>query len=395
MTLKRERQSQPLSFARRIGAMMVGGLVWAGTLSEVATANWYDPPRPSARWDEPLFVASEPQEPSLVWRYGHDSIMPVVAMQDESPLPPPVPMVPMGPMVPLAENAEVIDSPSSDQQEYGEPLEDFNVQFLRSASVLLQPGQWQFDYGLIYAVDDYDYPISLNPSGVARADIKRRTLQVPFALRYGWSEHIQLTSSLPVGWSSQERSSLGLFDETSSKGGIGDLELGMNILCRKGCYGYSPDVILTLGLTVPTGDATYPINGPTQAALANGVWAPSAQLLMIQRYDPIIYFYGIGYRYQAKRQFSGQDVRFGHQFTYNFGVGFAVNDRITLSTSFLGLFQTETEVNGQGLPGSMRDPLRMRFAATTYHRGKIVEPFAEIGMTQDAVDAIVGIVWTL
>jgi len=371
-------------------AVIAGACVLAGHASS-ASAQWEDGSSNSFRIDEPLFVASDFQDNSIVWRYGNGSIMPVTAMQEKEPgpLPPPLPQI--------SENGrvELVDPPVNPEQEYGEPLEDFNVQFLRSSSVLLSPGQWQMDVGLVYAKADYDFPISLSPSGVARADLRRRSLFVPFALRYGLTDRIQLSGGLPIGWAHQEYSSLGRFDQNSDSGGIGDLELGVNLLCREGCYGYSPDVILSFGLTAPTGDAEYAVNGLTQATLANGVWAPSVQLLMIQRYDPIIYFYGLGYRYQAKREFNDQDVFYGHQITYNFGVGFAVNDRITLSTAFLGLYQTETQIDGLGVPGSMRELLRMRFAATTYRCGRIVEPFAEIGMTDDAADAVVGIVWTL
>lgn len=369
--------------------VMAAAIVLLGQVS-IASAQWDYSSSNSFRSDEPLFVASDFEDNSLVWRYGNGSIMPVSALQQEpGPLPPPLPEIPANGKV------ELVDPPVNRDQEYGEPLEDFNVQFLRTASVLLDPGQWQMDVGLVYAKADYDFPISLSPSGVARADLKRRALFVPFALRYGLTDRIQLSSSLPVGWSHQEFSSVGLFDQNSDSGGIGDLELGMNLLCREGCYGYSPDVILSFGLTAPTGDAEYAVNGLTQATLANGVWAPSVQLLMIQHYDPIIYFYGCGYRYQAKRQFDNQDVFYGHQFSYNFGVGFAVNDRITLSTAFLGLYQTETQIDGLGVPGSMRELLRMRFAATTYRCGRIVEPFAEVGMSDDAADAVIGIVWTL
>ncbi len=381
---------RPRKLATRFRSAMLAAAM--ALLGQVATADaqWgYEPP---ARFplNEPLFVAADFQDNNLVWRDGSDTIMPVSAMQEvPGPLPPPMPEVEGSGQV------ELIDPPTSQDQEYGQPLEDFNVQFLRTSSVLLDPGQWQMDVGLVYAKADYDFPITLSPSGVARADLKRRSLFVPFALRYGLTDNIQLSSSLPVGWSHQEYSSLGLFDENSDSGGIGDLELGVNLLCREGCYGYSPDVILSFGLTAPTGDAEYAVNGLTQATLSNGVWAPSVQLLMIQRYDPIIYFYGMGYRYQAKRQFNDRDVFYGHQFTYNFGVGFAVNDRITLSTAFLGLYQTETQIDGLGVPGSMRELLRLRFAATTYRCGRIVEPFAEIGMTEDAADSVIGIVWTL
>ncbi|EAQ80273.1 hypothetical protein [Blastopirellula marina] len=299
------------------------------------------------------------------------------------------------PSVPVALQDPVAPVPPGADSSYGEELEDFNIQFLRSASVLLKPGQHQLDVGLVYAKNDYNAPISLAPSGVARVDFRQRSLFVPLAFRYGITERTQVSIAAPLGWANTEVSSVGLFDQSTSNGGIGDTELGVNYHLRKGCYQHlSPDVILSLGLTLPTGDGQFPFNGLTDASLGNGVWATSIQLLCINRYDPVIVYYGVGYRHQYEDTILGQDIFFGDQISYNLGVGFAVNDRITFSTSFLGIFQTETILNGVGVPGTLREPLRLRFAMTAYRCGKIIEPFAEIGMTPDAPDSVIGIVWT-
>jgi len=301
------------------------------------------------------------------------------------------------PGVPKRE-AKPVEKRAENQNEnsntYGEEQPDQNIQFLRSASVLLNPGQFQFDYGLIYVKNTQPLPISLFPSGVAAAEIEQRSLQVPLAVRYGWKEDIQLSAALPVGWSQSQFSSNGLFDTYDNQVGIGDLELGLNYHCLDASGEYCPDVILSFGLTVPTGDGQFATSGVNQAALAADVWGTSLQVLCIQRCDPIVFFYGAGYRYQFEEDFDGLKVQYGQQFTYNFGVGFAVNERVTLSTSFLGAVETEIQINGQGVPGTIREPLRTRFAATVSRCERIIEPFVEIGMTPAAADAVFGIVWT-
>ena len=105
---------------------------------------------------------------------------------------------------------------------------------------------------------------------------------------------------------------------------------------------------------------------------------------MIHTYDPVVVFWGGGYRYLFEEDFLDAQIRLGQQISYQLGVGFAVNERVTLSTSLLGLYVTETELNGVGIPGSMHDPIRMRFSLTSWRNCRIVEPFAEIGMTDTA-----------
>lgn len=356
-------------------------VVAAQRVDEAETADWTEQLRLIYGDDTPIYVGYLVDNGTF-----QGSIIERTSLQEAEVVIPAVPQVSQ-------------DSPSSTMQSsdetYGVEPEDLNIQFLRTASVLLKQGEWQFDYGLQYAKDDYDAPVSLTPSGVARGDLKRRTVQVPFAVRYGLTDRLQLSAALPVGWSNAQFSSVGLFDDSDSQTGIGDLELGMNYHWKYGQFQCTPDVILSFGLTVPTGDGQFPIAGISQASLANDVWAPSVQMLFIHRYDPIVYYYGVGYRYQFEAEFDGNDVQYGQQFSYNLGVGFAVNDRVTLSTTFQGLFQSETEVNGLGVPGSIYEPLSLRFAVTSYRCGRIIEPYAIIGMTNDAADAIVGITWTL
>jgi len=351
-----------------------------------STQDWTEQLRHLYGDDTPIYVGYVVNNETF-----RDSIVTRTSLQEADPMIPAVPQVPEVPQLPQGSAAS---TPESESETYGEEPQDFNIQFLRTASVLLKQGQWQYDYGIQYAKDDFDAPVNLSPSGVVRGDLKRRTVQVPFALRYGLTDRMQLSAALPVGWSNAQFSSNGLFDQSDSQTGIGDLELGMNYHLRYGQFQCTPDVILSFGLTVPTGDGQFPTAGISQASLANDVWAPSVQMLFIHRNDPIVYYYGLGYRYQFEGEFDGVDVQYGQQINYNLGVGFAVNDRVTLSTTFLGTFQSETEVNGLGVPGSIFEPLSLRFAVTSYRCGTIIEPYAVIGMTNDAADAIIGITWT-
>ena len=92
----------------------------------------------------------------------------------------------------------------------------------------------------------------------------------------------------------------------------------------------------------------------------------------------------------------------GKQIFYRLGAGFAVNPRVTFSAAFNASYITEDYVNGTRLPGTIREPMSVRLAATIGqakkgkgHKSlKTVEPFVAFGLTEDANDVILGISWT-
>jgi len=71
-----------------------------------------------------------------------------------------------------------------------------------------------------------------------------------------------------------------------------------------------------------------------------------------------------------------------------------VNDKVTLSSSILGTYITDIEINGQRLPNSTLEPIVLRLATTIADCDKIQEPFAEIGVTDDDASATLGWICT-
>ena len=86
--------------------------------------------------------------------------------------------------------------------------------------------------------------------------------------------------------------------------------------------------------------------------------------MFIHRYDPVIVFYGGGIRHLFEREFNGVLFSPGEQILYQFGVGFSVNDRVTLSTAFQGFYITYTQLDNVTVPGTNLEPISLRFAAT-------------------------------
>ncbi len=306
---------------------------------------------------------------------------------------PPVPTPPGEPVNPNQPNNV------SEAERLGNEPEDYSLQFLRRQTVLLRQGQWQFDIGVWYSVSENDLPVFVNlPNnqvGVTDARFRNRLLLVPMELRYGLTERHQVFLNVPFGWAGSEFSFFG-FDDFDNKGGIGDVRFGISSLLQQGGQGY-PDIVGTLQATAPTGErGDFPVLTALvpDSRLGEGFWALTGSVLFIHTIDPVILFYGVGMRHRFEREFNGVEFEAGQEFLYQFGTGFAINPWVTLSGMFIGSYIDENRVNGQRLQGTILEPMRLRFAVTVARGGQIIEPFAEIGMTDDAPRARVGMTVT-
>jgi len=283
---------------------------------------------------------------------------------------------------------------------FGRRPESNALQFLRTQDVLLAEGAWQFDTGLVYTLFENIFPVPVFDEatgdliGVADGQVRRRLLYTPLATRYGLTKNIQLFANLPMGWSNTQLSTFGVSDSVN-RGGIGDMTAGASFHLLKS-EDQLPDVIATMDFTAPTGVFDTPIFGQVPGSnLGQGFWAMSGSLLFVHRYDPVIVFYGGGIRHLFEREFDGVLFSPGEQILYQFGLGFSVNDRVTLSTAFQGFYITNTRLDNETIDGTNLEPISLRFAATIARNCRIIEPFVAIGATHSAPAANFGLVVTL
>lgn len=284
----------------------------------------------------------------------------------------------------------------------GTAPEDTSLDFLRTQTVLLQPGKHQFDIGIEYLITENDFPILLtdpmgNVIGVDEVEFKGRELTVPMELRYGLLRRLQGFVQVPVGWANVQ-AAINNYDEYENDGGIGDIGFGLTAQLRD-AYQDCPYIIGTLAGLAPTGGDPFGVLGtitPNAPSLGNGFWAISANLLWVQtRYDPVVVFYGFGTRYQFEHEYFGINFEPGLEANYTLGTGFAVNERVTLSAQFFGAYIDDLKANGERLEGTNQEPLNLRLAATLAKPcNRLVEPFVTFGLTDDAISANFGITWT-
>jgi hypothetical protein len=259
--------------------------------------------------------------------------------------------------------------------------EDIRRLFLRQSSVLLDPGQIELEAGLTYFSEQTSQAI---------LNARFRQFQVPLSLRAGLLDRLEGSLSIPYAHAEQTFS---FADDSVSErsNGFGDALIGINYdLFRETAL--RPDIVVTLNLQAPTGDS------PDESGLSigSGHWAGSLGLQFIKTVDPIVLFWGVRYTHEFPATHYYNDgtyeVRPGPSLDYNFGFGFAVNDKISLSAQATGGYQDDSEVDGDAISGSSREPVSLR-SALTYRisRSLLFEPSLTIGLNDDTPDFTIGL----
>jgi hypothetical protein len=297
--------------------------------------------------------------------------------------------------------------PAKQPEAIGVPPPRPQPQFLRDTSVLLDPGEYQFEYGLSYTTNVQTTALGVNVNDntvVTSLRTLTRTATVPLEFRVGFRNDIQGFLSLPFGYNLQQISIANNAD--SSDGiGIGDLSFGLTRVLRKP----QPERFTILGnfaASAPTGLAQLSsLQQVPGVALGSGYWTLSGGLVFIRTIDPIAAFVGLNYVQTFETVINDLDLQPGNIFSYRFGLGYAINSRVTISSSFNGAYITDLEVGGRLVPGSAREPLTVRLAATILSKGpslvgaskgrrKTTEPFIALGVTDAAPDTSFGVRWT-
>jgi hypothetical protein len=221
--------------------------------------------------------------------------------------------------------------------------------------------------------------------------VKFRTADALLGFRYGITERLQWAGSTTVGWQGTEFAN-GFFHRKTDASGIGDIATGLNYLlfAETEC---SPSVITSVNMTAPTGNPRSP-RILTDSGTGLGAWTFASDVLMVKAYDPLVLFWGAGYRWFLEDTFHGERVKIGDSIQYNLGTGFGVNERVTLSCALLGAYDLDTRLNSVRLRGTGGDAISVRLAATILKDCKIVEPFVNFGLTQRVPEAFLGVIWT-
>ena len=292
------------------------------------------------------------------------------------------------------DSSSTAESRSDERKEepLGQPPPDNSLQFLRASTVLLEPGDLQTEYGLFYSLVQNRFVEPDGFGGLIEVESIERSFVAPFTIRYGLSEDIQLTGTVPIGVSMVEIEGP-FFEDRSSLFGVGDIVLGANAVLGKG-NDELPDILGGVNFILPTDNGRSGISG-LQPALGSGFFGISSNLTAIRSYDPAVFFASIGHSHLFAREMSGGRVQPGEFIDYSFGMSFAINDEVTLNGEVIGGFQFDTEFDGVEIPDSSIEPISLRLSVIRSVTPQyFIEPSLQFGLTEDAGTVQLGVTFT-
>jgi hypothetical protein len=255
--------------------------------------------------------------------------------------------------------------------------------FLRQQTVLLRPGQFELDTSVQYT--------RTQNQGDPTAQITSRQITFIPTMRAGLLSGLEGFIDLPFGWSQREINlrvpNLRTLDQDNF--GLADMSFGLKYLLVSESDRW-PDLIASLTATAPTGEAQNPLS-IFPVRLGGGRWLVGGGLNFVRSYDPAVLFGGIAYTSAFDGTVSGLTVSGGDTFSYSLGLGFALNDQLTVSGQFTGAYSDRIKLQGTTL-NVEREPLALRSALTyRFATGEYIEPSITYALNRDAPDAILGL----
>lgn len=244
--------------------------------------------------------------------------------------------------------------------------------FLRQEKVLIRRGELWLELDAFYSTDTRD---DLVVSGFTEfAKVTTQAAETSLVARYGLLNNLEFDLRVPFVWASQEIN-VGATRLRNEDSGLGDVTASLKYQVWREGPG-TPDISLSLDGRAPTATASL---------IGTGHWGVGATIGLVKTLDPVVLFGRVGYL--ASIGDGGRDP--GDVVAYQFGIGYSLNDRVSLTTQLTG----GVVVNGgENFQGSNRDFYSLQFSVTVLvTKHLFMEPFVAVGLSQNAPDVVVGL----
>jgi hypothetical protein len=248
--------------------------------------------------------------------------------------------------------------------------------FLREQKVLIRRGEVGLELGSFYSTDSRDDFVG-SGAAVGRAEVRTRLLESTLIVRYGLLDDLEADLRVPFVYAEQEVD-FGSSRAREEDAGLGDVAGSLRYQIWRERPG-SPDVVLSLDGKSRTGE---------EPLLGTGHWNVGGSIALVKTFDPVVLFGRVGYTLTLER--GERDP--GDEVLYQLGVGYSLNDRVSLSTQLVGAVVGHTEQDGRTVRRSDLDIISLQFGVTTLvTRHLFIEPVVNVGLSKDAADAVIGI----
>ena len=238
------------------------------------------------------------------------------------------------------------------KENYGEETSEPTLDFLRGSTVLLKDGQQEFSLGFRYNRNRYNYPTMFNSNDVINTTNRR--LDTVFGYSIGLKNNIELWGRLPLVYTHVKDVSSNEFVREHEEFTIGDIQLGAQYLVKPQSYNW-PSVSWSIQLSAPTGkklDYAYPEDWKNLGSTGGGSWVISTGLDFTKMIDPIVLFGGVNLTHINDFTVNGQNVEPGKGLGAYYGLGFAVNDKLSLSSRLNWNYYSNTRLDGVEMQGT-------------------------------------------
>ncbi len=281
---------------------------------------------------------------------------------------------------------ENTDSKNAKNHQIGKAVddeEDAHSLFLRHVSVLLASREIEIDLSFLYLYDRV-YDPTQNRLTYSRDG------QASLALSVGIVSFLQATLSAPLVLNQEHAYSYAdSSEQVSTNIRLGDVTGGLNLQVLRAARWW-PDVMLSAGLSLPLGLTSS--KSVDQAGRVHvGSRAFNVAVSMVKTSDPVSIVVGASYGHVFDQTIAGQLTESGDFWGYVFGLGFAVNTRVSLLASFHGGWQAPSRVADKPIVDSEAEPMTMT-TGMIYAIAKswYVSPAVTFPINTDAAAVVLG-----
>ena len=195
-------------------------------------------------------------------------------------------------------------------------------------------------------------------------DADRDSVTAALSARYGITDRLEVELKVPYLRRDdrvETTTGAGTVENNITSSGLGDIEAAAHYQINDGANGW-PFFVANLRYKSNTGDGPFDVTRdadgiPTELATGSGFHSVEPSVTALYPTDPAVLFANISYLYTLEdsvdttvgTQFI-QDVDPGDSVGFSFGVGFALNEELSLSLGYQHdfVFETETEIQGIG-----------------------------------------------
>lgn len=277
--------------------------------------------------------------------------------------------------------AKPSDSHYGAQVESQPPLD-----FLIGSTVLLSPGEYEMDLGLAYKQSRIQYGLP-QAGDFQRSSYSARQLELRSTWRAGLYRHLEGYLSVPLTYSHIQDVSSNAFVRKTDAWRLADIALGAQYQIVEE-NAQTPAIALSLDLNIPTGQKRYndvfnrwkdPLNN------GSGHWSLTPGVAFVRSTDPAILFGGIGYQYAFANTIDGYRIKPGWVLKGYAGVGFALNERLSLGGRLAYAHSAHLQADHQTIQGSDADPLELSLSASyRVNDDWVIAPEVTLGLNDDA-----------